>query len=193
LGEVVSDVQPNAALASTIAVSVHGPAGVLDLVVPAGATSVDVAREYAAQTGQAGIPLLQTLLGELLTADRTLASAGVESGSVLVATSGVHRTRATGGAEDALVSQPDTPGVAALAMGLAAGAAVLAAWYAARAADDGLRTLTVGLLMLCAWPRPCRWAGTPPSVRPPPPRSAPRPPSPQSTNRVPTSCPPSWP
>lgn len=150
MGEAVSDVQPNAALASTIAVSVHGPAGVLDLVVPEGATSVDVAREYAAQTGQAGIPLLQTPLGELLTADRTLASAGVESGSVLVATSGVHRTRATGGGEDALVSQPDTPGVAALAMGLAAGAAVLAAWYAARAADDGLRTLTVGLLMLCA-------------------------------------------
>jgi hypothetical protein len=150
MGEVVSDVQPNAALASTIAVSVHGPAGVLDLVVPEGATSVDVAREYAAQTGQAGIPLLQTPLGELLTADRTLASAGVESGSVLIATSGVHRTRPRGDGEDALASQPDTPAVAALAMGLAAGAAVLAAWYAARAADDGLRTLTVGLLMLCA-------------------------------------------
>ena len=34
---------------STIALSVHGPAGVLDLVVPAGATAVDVAREYAKQ------------------------------------------------------------------------------------------------------------------------------------------------
>ena len=61
----MSDAQPNHALASTIAVSVHGPAGVLDLVVPAGATSVDVAREYAAQTDVAGIPLLQTPLGEL--------------------------------------------------------------------------------------------------------------------------------
>jgi hypothetical protein len=150
LGEVVSDAQPSHAQASTIAVSVHGPAGVLDLVVPAGATSVDVAREYAAQTDVAGIPLLQTPLGELLTADRTLASAGVESGSVLVATSGVHRTRPRDAAQDGLRSQPDTPAVAVLAMGLAVAAAALAAWYAARSADDWLRTATVGVLMLCA-------------------------------------------
>ena len=130
----MSDAQPNHALASTIAVSVHGPAGVLDLVVPAGATSVDVAREYAAQTDVAGIPLLQTPLGELLTADRTLASAGVESGSVLVATSGVHRTRPRDPDRDGLRSQPDTPAVAVLAMGLAVAAAALAAWYAARSA-----------------------------------------------------------
>jgi hypothetical protein len=150
MGEVVTDAQPNHALASTIAVSVHGPAGVLDLVVPEGATSVDVAREYAAQTGVAGIPLLQTPLGELLTADRTLASAGVESGSVLVATSGVHRSRPRDPEQDALQSQPDTPAVAALAMGIAAAAAGLAAWYAAQSADDWLRTATVGVLMACA-------------------------------------------
>ena len=150
MGEVVTDAQPNPVLASTIAVSVHGPAGVLDLVVPEGATSVDVAREYAAQTGVAGIPLLQTPLGELLTADRTLATAGVESGSVLVATSGVHRTRPRDDDADALHAQPDTPAVAAVVMGLAAATGWLAAWYAAQAADDGLRTATVGVLMLCA-------------------------------------------
>lgn len=150
MGEVVTDAQPNHALASTIAVSVHGPAGVLDLVVPEGATSVDVAREYAAQTGVAGIPLLQTPLGELLTADRTLASAGVESGAVLVATTGVHRSRPRDPELDALQSQPDTPAVAALAMGIAAAAAGLAAWYAAQSADDWLRTATVGVLMVCA-------------------------------------------
>lgn len=148
----MSDAQPNHALASTIAVSVHGPAGVLDLVVPAGATSVDVAREYAAQTDVAGIPLLQTPLGELLTADRTLASAGVESGSVLVAISGVHRTRTRprDPVRDGLRSRPDTPAVAVLVMALAVAAAALAAWYAARSGDDWLRTATVGVLMLCA-------------------------------------------
>ena len=55
---------------ATIALSIHGPAGVLDLVVPAGATAVDVAREYAKQAGRRrpGIPLLQTALGERLNA-----------------------------------------------------------------------------------------------------------------------------
>jgi hypothetical protein len=143
----VSEVQPSHASPSTIAVSVHGPAGVLDLVVPAGATSVDVAREYAAQTDAAGIPLLQTPLGELLTADRTLTSAGVESGSVLVATTGVHRSRRGDPGPDGAAPPSDSPAVAALAAALAVAAAGLAAWYAARAADDGLRTVTVGVLM----------------------------------------------
>ena len=40
--------------ASSLAVSVHGPAGVLDLVVPAAASAVDVAREYAEQSGLDG-------------------------------------------------------------------------------------------------------------------------------------------
>ena len=40
---------------ATIAVTVHGAAGVLDLVVPSGANSVDIAREYARQTDIAGI------------------------------------------------------------------------------------------------------------------------------------------
>ncbi len=76
MGEVVSDgaAEPSR-LAATIAVSVHGPAGVLDLVVPVGATPVDVARAYADQAGRRGIPLLQTPLGEHLRADRALASA----------------------------------------------------------------------------------------------------------------------
>ena len=42
-----------APLDATIALSIHGPAGVLDLVVPAGATAVDVAREYAKQADRA--------------------------------------------------------------------------------------------------------------------------------------------
>ena len=78
---------------ATIAVSIHGPAGVLDLVVPAGATAVDVAREYAQQAEVPGIPLLQTALGQRLNAALPLADAGVQAGDVLVATTGVHRPR----------------------------------------------------------------------------------------------------
>ena len=94
---------------ATIAVSIHGPAGVLDLVVPAGATSVDVAREYAKQAEVPGIPLLQTALGQRLNAALPLSDAGVQPGDVLVATTGVHRPRkvtaARGGQE-----RPGEPG-----------------------------------------------------------------------------------
>ena len=149
-GEPVADAQPTALSASTIVVSVHGAAGVLDLVVPAGATSVDVAREYAAQSGLAGIPLLQTPLGALLRADRALADVGVESGDVLVAASGVHRPRASPAPGVGARRTPDNPAVAALVAVAASVAAGLSAWYAARSADDLLRTLTVGLLMAAA-------------------------------------------
>ena len=132
---------------STIAVSVHGPAGVLDLVVPAGASSVDVAREYAAQAGLAGIPLLQTAVGGLLRASAPLVDAGVQSGDVLVATQGVHRPRRSTLLEVAR-NAPETPALAAFVAMVAALAAVLGAWYAARA-DDDVRTLTVGLLLGC--------------------------------------------
>ena len=61
-GESVSDVAMSSAAGATIPLSIHGPAGVLDLVVPTGATPVDVAREYARQAAEvgdvAGIPLL---------------------------------------------------------------------------------------------------------------------------------------
>ena len=78
---------------ATIPISIHGPAGVLDLVVPAGATAVDVAREYAKQADVPGIPLLQTALGERLNAAVPLGEAGIQPGDVLVATTGVHRPR----------------------------------------------------------------------------------------------------
>lgn len=133
---------------STIAVSVHGAAGVLDLVVPAGASSVDVAREYADQVGLPGIPLMQTALGEVVGAAVPLAETGVQSGDVLVATAGVHRPRRSTLLEAAR-NAPETPELASLVATVAAGAAVLAGWYAARAGDDVVRTVTVGLLLAC--------------------------------------------
>ena len=137
-----------AAAGSTIAVSVHGPAGVLDLVVPAVARSVDLAREYADQAGLAGIPLIQTALGELVPAARPLVDAGVESGDVLVATQGVHRPRRTTLLEAAR-NAPETPALASLVAAVAAVAATLAGWYAARVGEETMRTVTVGLLLAC--------------------------------------------
>jgi hypothetical protein len=132
-----------------IAVSIHGAAGVLDLVVPAGATPVDVAREYARQAEVPGIPLLQTALGERLNAALPLSEAGIQSGDVLVATAGVHRPRRTT-LMQAARNAPETPALAAMIGAVAAGLAALSAWYAGRAGDDTLRTVTVGVLLACA-------------------------------------------
>lgn len=152
-GESVSDVAMSSSADATIAVSIHGPAGVLDLVVPAGATSVDVAREYAKQAAElgevAGIPLLQTALGQRLNAAVPLGEAGVQSGDVLVATTGVHRPRKVTMLQ-AAKNAPESPALASMIATIAALVAVLAAWYAGRAGEDTIRTAAVGLLLACA-------------------------------------------
>ena len=134
---------------ATIALSIHGPAGVLDLVVPTGATSVDVAREYAKQADVPGIPLLQTALGERLNAAVPLGEAGIQPGDVLVATTGVHRPRRVTLLQAAR-NAPESPALAAMIAWVAALVAALAAWYAGRLGDDVVRTVTVGLLLACS-------------------------------------------
>jgi len=148
-GEPVSDVAMSSNAATTLALSIHGPAGVLDLVVPAGATAVDVAREYARQADVPGIPLLQTALGERLNAAVALGEAGVQPGDVLVATTSVHRPRRVTLLETAK-NAPESPTLAAMIAGIAAAVAALSAWYAGRAGDDDVRTVTVGLLLACS-------------------------------------------
>ena len=69
----------------SLALTVHGPLGSLDLVVPHEAAATDIAREYAAQAGLGAIPLIYTELGELLAPDAVLVDAGVDSGDLLVA------------------------------------------------------------------------------------------------------------
>ncbi|NYE36101.1 hypothetical protein F4692_001205 [Nocardioides cavernae] len=145
----MSDVAMPGSADATIVLSIHGQAGVLDLVVPAGATSVDVAREYAKQADVAGIPLLQTALGERLNAAVPLRDAGVQPGDVLVATSGVHRPRKVTLLE-AAKNAPESPELASVIATVAALAAALAGWYAGRAGEDTIRTVTVGLLLACA-------------------------------------------
>ena len=76
------------------------------MVVPVGATPVDVGRAYADQAGMTAIPLLQTALGEHLRADRALAEMGVESGAVLIAATGVRRARPS---EEAAIGAAASP------------------------------------------------------------------------------------
>lgn len=74
-----------AVAAETIAVTVHGSAGAVDLLVPLAASTSDVAREYAAQTGTSQAPQLFTTTGRRLDPERHLSESGVSAGALLVA------------------------------------------------------------------------------------------------------------
>ncbi len=133
-----------------LAVSVHGPVGVLDLVVPSGAAATDVAREYAEQSGLASIPLLYTRLGAPLLPDVALADAGVDTGDVLVATATLQRPAAPRGRAASSVSSPAPGALSVLWFCTAVGAAVLASWFAAHTRSENLRTTAVALLLAAA-------------------------------------------
>lgn len=117
-----------------LALSIQGAAGVVDLVVPVGASTADVAREYARQAGLGSPPELRTRLGEPLASDSALVHAGVASGDLLVATTGsdpVAPDRREPAARHA--AAPAVGPVPALAFWLAAGVALLAGFGATRA------------------------------------------------------------
>lgn len=137
-----------------LALSVHGPRGAVDLVVPAGATVADVAAEYAAQLGLPVPPALAFGSTGSLEASRSLGEVGIGAGALLVAlepvTVGVPApTPAPAGA-----AVPDSRGSSpsswhALVLGLAALVGVVAG--AAGAATEGAaRTATLALLVLAA-------------------------------------------
>lgn len=77
----------------TLALSVHGAAGVLDLLVPDGATAVDVLREYARQTGGRLALRLFDGRGREVPLGRALGDLGIRSGGVLVAADTVPASR----------------------------------------------------------------------------------------------------
>ncbi len=131
----------------SLALSVHGPVGVLDLVVPAGAAATDVAREYAEQSGLAAIPLLHTRLGHPLRPDAALVDAGVGTGDVLVATTSGHRPAAE--TDRPSVREPDRPPgpLAVLWFSVAVASAGLAGWSGAHTGSRPLRDLVVALLV----------------------------------------------
>ena len=134
--------------------SVHGPGGVLDLVVPAAASADDVAREYAAQSGLEAVPVLCTRLGQPLPSGGALASAGIDSGDVLVATTSTdHEPPAEAVRRPLLLTTSSAaPGpVSVLWCAVSAGVAALAGWFAAHAGSSDLATVAVGLLLLAAF------------------------------------------
>lgn len=141
-----------------LALSVHGGAGVLDLLVPAGASVGDVAVEYADKAGLAAVPALCTPLGHRLAPDQALEAAGVDSGSVLVALLGAgapaptvtgRRRRAE---ERPRAPRPAPPGaLSSLWFCVAVGLALVAGWSASQEQPSDLRTATVVLLGAAAF------------------------------------------
>ncbi len=70
---------------SVVALTVHGPRGVLDLTVPTGATLEDVARTYALEAGLATVPPLVDRAGNPLPLTAVVGDLDLPTGSVLVA------------------------------------------------------------------------------------------------------------
>jgi hypothetical protein len=139
------------AAADILALSVHGPAGVLDLVVPASAAASDVAEEYARQSGLGSVPVLHTRMGMTLAPDLPLTRGGIGSGDVVVATAPgpapVLGRRAGARARNAAAARRRPGGLSALWFSVAAAAAALAGWCGAGASSDDLRTATVAALI----------------------------------------------
>lgn len=134
-----------------LALSVHGPIGVVDLVVPPGASAADVAHEYAQQSGLGVVPLLHDRLGSPLAPEVALVDAGVGSGDLLVATTSVHRP--VPGAARPAPARPRSAAPGALSVlwfCMTAATAVLAGWFAARTSSSGLHVLAVDLLAAAA-------------------------------------------
>ena len=133
-----------------LALTVHGPLGSIDLLVPPGAAATDVAREYAAQAGLASIPLIFTALGEPLAADLPLVDGGVGSGDVLVASTTLARPRTDSSSADAVRAPAGPPTNRAGMLCLASALAVLAGWFAAldTAGTDSSRWHPVAVVVL---------------------------------------------
>jgi hypothetical protein len=177
---------------STVALTVHGPAGALDLVVPAEASVDDVAREYAGKAGLQFAPALHSRLGQVLAARSSLADLGIHSGDVLAAGGAVRRHAADHVPDDAEATPPGPFSVTWFAV--AVGVAALAGWFGSRVGgldtDEG--RLTVVLLSSPPCSGWCRWGGSVPTGRwRRPPSRRPRP-SPSSGRLRRSGCPPSW-
>ena len=135
----------------TLALTVHGPAGALDLVVPPEASVDDVAREYAARAGLQFAPALHSRLGTRLDAASSLADLGVRSGDVLAAGGAVRRHP---GDHVAARSTARPPGALSVVwFTVAAAAAGLAGWFGSRVGglDSREGRLTVALLVISAF------------------------------------------
>jgi hypothetical protein len=131
----------------SLALTVHGPLGSVDLVVPPEAAATDVAREYAAQSGLASIPLIFTELGEPLSPDTPLVDGGVDTGDVLVATTSVYRAPTRKRATKPTRRRTEAGPISVLWVCLAAAAAVLGGWLAAHSVSQQHQDVAVDLLL----------------------------------------------
>ena len=136
---------------ATVALTVHGPAGALDLVVPPEASVDDVAREYAAKAGLQFAPVLHSRLGTVLAPAASLEELGVRSGALLAAGGAVRRHPDDGQLAEA-VPHPAPGRFSAFWFTIAVGAAALAGWVGSRVGglDSEEGRLTVWLLALSA-------------------------------------------
>ncbi len=132
-----------------LAVSIHGPAGVVDLLVPPGAQAVDLAREYAEQSGLASIPLIFSLAGVAMRPDMALDDAGVRPGDILVAATGVHR-ESRREREDAVPLLSGSEVGAGVWFSVAGVLAIFAGWFAAQSVPD-VRRIAAEVLLLAAF------------------------------------------
>jgi hypothetical protein len=131
----------------TLTLTIHGPLGSIDLLVPPGAAAVDVAREYAAQAGLASIPLIRTRLGQLLAADVPLVDRGVVTGDVLVASTALLRPLRDSSASRPRRRPADPLTSRGRALCVAAVVAVVAGWLTATTDSAGAHAAAVAALL----------------------------------------------
>lgn len=134
----------------TVALTVHGPAGALDLVVPPEASVHDVAREYAAKAGLQFAPRLHGRLGQLLDPAASLAELGVRSGAMLAAGGAIRRQ--AGDHTPTAPREPPPGPFSATWFSVAVAVAALAGWFGSRVGglDSVEGRVTVALLALSA-------------------------------------------
>ena len=139
---------PGAERSSSVALSVHGPLGVLDLLVPAGASMWDVAREYAERSGLGSVPLMYSRAGVALPPDLVLADGDIAPGTMLVATTGAQRPVRPRRPGPGATGAEAPPGPATTVwFCVAAAAALLAGWLTAATGTADLSTPTVLVLL----------------------------------------------
>ena len=135
---------------STVALTVHGPAGALDLVVPPEASVDDVAREYAARAGLQFAPQLHSRVGQALDPGSSLDELGIRSGAMLAASGAIRRHAGDHTPEP--MAEPGPGAFSAMWFAVAVAVAALAGWFGARVGglDSFEGRLTIGLLGLSA-------------------------------------------
>ena len=139
---------PGAERSTSVALSVHGPRGVLDLLVPAGASMWDVAREYAERSGLGSVPLMYSRAGVALPPDLVLADGDIAPGTMLVATTGAQRPLRPRRTRPRVAGADIPPGpTATVWFCVAAAAALLAGWLTAATGTADLSTPSVLVLL----------------------------------------------